>query len=369
VVDDFKGTEWHRVASTVLKRSLGLRPGQSVIISTSTHTLEAAEILVVEARRAGIRPMILYTPERAFFESQRLSTPTNANSMGRAEEAAAAASDGYIRLMPAPDEERRRSQLPLAKQRAYGRRVQEWSRVLLSHSVPAVLLLGMSVTREAARQYGVSYRVCQREILRGMAVNPRILRREARRLAGPLQRGRRLTITHRNGTHLVLGLTGRRPFVDDGVVDERDQVTGRLGTVVPGGYMTVAVDEQVAEGTFVSNRPTRDREGDITGIRWTFQNGRLVRYSAAGGQRLFAGAYRKGGRERDRPAIFEIGLNPEIHTVPHAEDQEKGVLTLEIGHNEDFGGRTRGSFRAYAILKGADLSIDDRPVLRSGHPC
>jgi leucyl aminopeptidase (aminopeptidase T) len=369
VVDDFVGPGWRQVASTVLKRSLGLHSGQSVIISTPSHSLRAAEVLLVEARRAGIRPVILHTPEWSFFESQRAASPSNANAMSRIEAAAAAAADGYIRLMSTPEDERMRARLPRAHHLAYERWVQSWSDTFLAHSIRAVLLLAMSVTRSVAQQYGVNYRRCQREALRAAAVDPRVLRSEARRFTGPFQRGRRVTITHPNGTHLELGLAGRRAFVDDGVVDEHDVVSGHLGTVVPGGYLTLAVDESVAEGTFVSNRPTRDRIGVITGLRWTFQNGRLVRYEAREGSRLFVESYRKAGRERDRPAVLEVGLNPELRDLPHAEDQEKGVLTLEIGHNEDFGGRTQGTFRKYAILRGADLFVDDRPLLRAGRPC
>ena len=48
------------------------------------------------------------------------------------------------------------------------------------------------------------------------------------------------------------------------------------------------------------------------------------------------------------------------------EDLEKGVVTLYIGYNDDFGGQTPGSFREYALLRGADVLVDGEPILRRG---
>ncbi|MGA7922848.1 MAG: hypothetical protein WCA77_02595, partial [Thermoplasmata archaeon] len=58
---------WRKIAAIALKRSLGLRRGQSVIIETWPHSLAIAEIIAVEARRNGIRATIIYVPEEAVF--------------------------------------------------------------------------------------------------------------------------------------------------------------------------------------------------------------------------------------------------------------------------------------------------------------
>jgi leucyl aminopeptidase (aminopeptidase T) len=366
VTGDFDGAAWRRVAATVLKRSLGLRRGQSVIIETWSHTLRAAEILSVEARRLGIRPILLHVPEWSFFEAQKNASPLNANALAGAELAAAAACDGYILLPASLDDFRRRELLPPPHRRAYDRRRLDWNRTLVNHSVPSVHLLASTATEPAARQFGVDLRSWRRESLRASSVTPSSLRKEAKPLARRLQRSRRITITHPNGTHLKLGLVGQRPVIDDGMVDSQDLIDGRMGTTVPGGYMVVALDDRIAEGRLVSNRPSRYRRGVISGIVWTFRNGRLDHYEIEKGRKLFDDSYRRAGRERNRPALLEIGLNPEIRDFPLAEDQERGVLTLDIGHNDDFGGRTRGSFRQFALLRGGSLLVDDRPLIRSG---
>jgi len=367
VSEEFAARYWRRIAGAVLEGSLGLQRGRSVIVETWAHTVPAADALAMEARRRGIRPLLLHVPAR-FFEVPKGTRPSDAFAVARPEIAAASATDGYILLPALTAVSEQRASLPESERRALALRQQAWVDLLVRHSVPSVYLMSASVTPENARRFRVNLRAWQRESLRATLVSSSLLRRKAAPIAERIRSGRRVRITHPNGTHLELHLAGRPAYVDDAQVDRHDLALGRIGTTVPGGFLTVAVDERSADGCFLSNRPSRTRRGRLDGVGWTFHDGRLVDYEVRRGRAIFEEAYRAAGPERDRPALFEIGLNPEIHDFPFAEDQEDGVLTLDIGRNEDFGGRTRGRFRGYAILRGADVEIDGRPILRAGRP-
>jgi hypothetical protein len=212
------------------------------------------------------------------------------------------------------------------------------------------------------RHFGRGLESWRRESLRASLLPSKVILREGRPLARRLKRGRRITITHSNGTRLDLGLAGGRPFIDDGEVDQKDLANGWMGATVPGGYLVVALDPRVAEGRLISNLPSHTKGRIISGITWVFREGRLVQYDIKTGRDLFEKPYRTAGRERDRPAILYVGLNAEIHEFPQAEDQALGTLGVDIGHNDDFGGPTRGSFRQYVLIRGADLFIDDQRV-------
>jgi leucyl aminopeptidase (aminopeptidase T) len=367
VGDYFDSKPWRRVASTVLKRSLGLRRGQSVIIETWSYTLRAAEILAVEARRLGIRPLLLHVTDGSFFEAQKTASPSDANALGGVELAAAEASDGYIMIPPSNHDVWRRDELSAAHQRAYELRRSEWHQALLRHRVPSIHFVAAVPSESEARLYGVNLQTWQRENVNSSLVSPSRIRREAKPLIQRLLKGQRLTITHPNGTHLELGLLKRRPYlIDDGRVDRRDMREGWLGTVVPGGFTGVVLDDRIADGVIISNRRAYSHRHPVTGIRWKFREGRLVQYSVGTGAKYYTKEYRRAGPERDRPAYLQIGLNPEIHDSPFVDDQELGVVGVEIGHNDDMGGRTKGTFRQYALIGGADVSVDGHPLLRKG---
>jgi len=329
-------------------------------------TLDFAEILAAEARRSGIRPVIFYSPERVLFEAPEVVSPSDAMAIARTEIAAAEVCDGYVVLSAGPDDLKRREMLPAAHRRALSQREHDWGQTLSRNSVPSVLLLAASATRSGAEEYGVDFGAWQRESFRSSLVDPAALRHAAGPISKLLHRGRSLTITHSNGSHLQLKLLGRKPIVDDGMVDARDLAQGRNWTSVPSGFLMVAVDEGAAEGKFVSNRPSRHRRGIIRGVTWTFRDGRLARCEIERGRTIFESSYQQAGRERNRPALFSLGLNPAIQDFPFAEDQERGVVTLYIGCNDDLGGRTHGTYRDYALLRGADVSVDDQLILRDG---
>lgn len=358
------------LAGILLSRSLGLRSGDSVLIESWSTSLPVAQELWLAARRMGIKPTIILQPEDAFFAAQRLSTRLSPNAPSASDLAAAAACDGCIHL-PGPEDTERLADLldrfSLSKRREYRRRFAEWTSALDRRRTPAVYFFASNVTERTARTYGVPLARLERETRASARVDPQRLRATARPLVASLRRPRRLSITHPNGTWLEVSTAGQSPILQDGVVDARDIAAGQTWTSLPSGVLTVALDPRHGEGRFVANRPTRHRASTVTGFDWTFHAGSLVRAAARQGQELFERNFDRAGPERSKPASLSIGLNPENRDLPLAEDQEKGVITLLIGYNDDHGGRTRGDFREFAVLRGATVTAEGRTLIRSGH--
>jgi hypothetical protein len=317
----------------------------------------------------GIRPTIIVQPELAFFAAQRVTTRASPNAPGASDLAAAAACDGYIHL-PGPEDIGKLSQLlegfSPQQRREYRRRFSEWNSALHRRRTPAVYFFAASVSERSARTYHVPLERLKRETVAAAKVDPRKLRRTARPLMVFLRRARHLLLTHPNGTWLELETAGERPVLQDGVVDARDVAVGQTWTSLPSGVLTVALNPRRAEGRFVANRPTRHWVTTIEGFDWTFHAGKLLRADARTGAALFKRNFARAGPERTKPASLAIGLNPENRDLPLAEDQEMGVVNLLIGYNDDHGGKTRGDYREYALLRGATLVADGRTLLRAG---
>lgn len=354
-----------RLATSILTRSLRLRRGESVIIETWADNAGMAEEFVVRARRLGIRPMVLYEGERSFFESQHLAPAQDASAIAAPELAALAAADGYV-FLPGPSEHPRWAELSAPRKAVLDRWVDAWNGIARDQSVRCCYGFFAAARETAAGPYRVDIAEWRREVREASVVDPRVFRRSARRMVTRLTAGHRVTVTHPNGTRIDLGLAGRAPFVDDGCVDNDDLRAGQNWTVVPGGLVSVALHERTAEGQFLASRPSRHRRGTNPGIRWTFRGGRLVTYESDDPSGVFAASFAAGGKIRDRPATLSIGLNPRLHDSPLLEDQSRGMVCLWIGANEHYGGRSRGEFHDYALLEGADVTVDGRAIVRSG---
>ena len=178
-----------------------------------------------------------------------------------------------------------------------------------------------------------------------------------------LQSGRRLRISHSNGTDLTLGLAKRpaRSYVGRPVVGDSKRRFDMLANL-PSGAIRVALDESVAEGTIVGNRTCYYDDGKATGPTFHFSGGRLVEHEFDGGSERFEGPYRKGGQGRDRPGFFSIGLNPELHDTPQLEDIEMGAIMVSVGGNRNLGGKNKSPFFGWAITAGATVEVDGRTL-------
>jgi leucyl aminopeptidase (aminopeptidase T) len=356
-----------RLARSVLKNSLGLKKGETVTIETWTRALPWVDAFIVEARQIGAHPMVLYDSDEAFWKNIAEGRAKNIGEIGAQELAALKETNAYVYFW-GPADRTRWHKLSDATLKAVSAYEEEWFKIAKERGMRWCRVELGRATEQLAKEYGLSYNSWMKELLEASTLPPAQMVREGRKIAEKFENGRDVLITHSNGTRLELRLKGKKPSVDDGVVDEADVKSGFGEINIPSGVVTSIVDESFAEGKYVANRPTNfgPSRGRGDEAKWTFRNGKLTKYSYAGGQKNFERLYLKAGEDRDRPGILSIGLNPKVHDAPLFEDQERGVIAVYIGANEYFGGSNKGEFRTWALLSGADLSIDDEPVLKAG---
>jgi hypothetical protein len=214
----------------------------------------------------------------------------------------------------------------------------------------------------------VPFRPWRDQVLGASLRDPAELRPAAQKAASVFEGGRSVRIRHPNGTDLSLALAGRKATVTIGEVTPQSQKTpfGSMASV-PDGSVYVAVDESTADGTFVANRRSvLGLPKPLVGGSFTFRDGRLVRSTFSGGGAGFRKAYASAGAGRERPAFLEVGLDPSLEGAPMLEEAELGAVTVGIGGNVGFGGKTRVDFLSYLTLGGAELSVDGKVLARRG---
>jgi leucyl aminopeptidase (aminopeptidase T) len=355
-----------RVVQNVLRRTLRLKRGESVIIEAWSHMVHWSDAFVYEARRMGARPLVFFEDEETYWKSVETLPAKEIGKVGEAEWSALEGTDAYVFLW-GPANRSRLQALPDDKRSALTAYNGEWYRRAEKAKIRACRIELGRATDFTARQYGVSGPVWREKLLEGSLVDPSVLTRDGRKVASKLAKGRSLTIRHANGTDLTLGLARRKPTIDDMVVDAEDVRAGNNVVSVPGGGVYVALDEKVASGTIVANRASYGFNSAQVGGRWEFAEGRLTSFAFERGGELFQEKYDAAPeKERDRPGFFSIGLNPKVYDAPNLEDVERGSVLVGVGANAGYGGKNSGPFSAWIGLAASHVEVDGAPIVADG---
>jgi aminopeptidase len=356
-----------RLARSVLQKSLAMKKGEKLTIEAWTNALPWVDAFLVEARKMGVLPMVIYDSDKAFWTNVEEGRAKSLGALGSQELAALKETDAYVYFW-GPIDRTRWYKLPKSTLKALTAYEEDWFKIAKDRGLRWCRIELSRATEDLAKEYGIDYAQWVRELLEASTINPYQMVRNGKKIAEKLENGSEVVISHPNGTNLKLQLRGRKAFVDDGIVDEADVKAGFGESNVPSGVVSVALDETYAEGTFIANRPTRHgpaRGRSDKGV-WTFDNGKLTKYSYGLGKKDFDRIYMKAGEEKNKPAILSVGLNPKIHDSPLFEDQELGAVTIYVGSNDWLGGGTKGELRTWLVLRGANLTVDGEAVIESG---
>lgn len=355
-----------RLARRVLTRRLHLRAKENVTIEAFSSALPWATAFVREARRLGARPLLHYEDERSYWRAVEEGKASLIGTPGEPEWASLERTDVYVYFW-GPEDQARIARLPestWSKLTAFNRR---WYAIARKVGLRGARMGIARVTEKNARFWGVPRSRWQREVFQASTRDPATFRRDLERLTKVLRRGHSVRLRHVNGTDLTLRLAGRAALSGTGEVPPAS-MAARLGRIVsiPDANVYVAVDETSAEGRLVSNRTNSAFAEPLTGGRFAFRDGRLQSFSFSSGGATFRERYRAGDSGKDRPSFLEVGLDPGLRVAPGLEESERGAVTVGVGRNTAFGGKNSSRFLGYLTVGGADLFIDDRPVVRGG---
>jgi len=361
--DDSPSPETARaLARSILTKNLHVRAGERVTIEAWTHTVPWAVALAREARRRKALPIVLYEDEAAYWDAVDHGGAKTVGAPAQHEWAALAKTDVYIHMW-GPGDRVRLNALPPTQQGAVFGSNASWYATARRAGLRGVRLELGRPYPTLAEAYGVDQGAWSEQLVAASAVDPRLLARRATPLARALRAGRSLRITHANGTDLTLELAKREPTVHVGIPHPGDpRRPFDLLANVPSGAVRVALDETTAEGSLVGNRTCYYDDGVAKEPRFDFSGGKLREHSFASGQERFDGPYAKAGKGKDQPGFLAIGLNPALRDTPQVEDLEDGAVLVSVGGNRNLGGRNAANFFGWAVVAGANVEVDGRPL-------
>jgi len=358
----------HRDASrNIVTKYLKVRPGENAVIESWDHTMPMATAMVDEIRRVGGRTLHIQEDEEAWW---RAIDRGQSKLLGRAsapEWAALSATDVYVHFW-GPGDTDRIARIP---ERTFDEALawfSPWYDAARRSGLRGARVAVGFATEGRARQWGLDRVQWEERILRACLPDPVETARSAARLCRALSRGRKVRITHANGTDLEVGLAGAAPRLHDGTPHPRDKRYGPSDMLaqIPAGRVDVALDSRTAEGSIHANRRTNIWWHWDAGGTLEFSDGKLTSYSFEEGGKEFARQYKNGTPGKDRTGALTFGLNPAAKDVPNLESVERGCVSLALGRNQHLQGTNGSTFMSWVSLAGSEIAIDGTPVIRAG---
>lgn len=227
--------------------------------------------------------------------------------------------------------------------------------------------LGLAlVTKPRAKVYGFNYRKWKKMMKAATAVDYRKLAKTGKALAGSLKDAKSLTVTGPGKTRISFDVTGRQWRLSDGVIDELDIRNENFDDEIPAGSLSVAPVEDSARGSVSFNADTPVMGTKVTGLRLSFEDGRVVRFSGDRSVARLKKDWEKGTGDKDRIGYFGIGFNPRAETGYTVNNVAHGAVSIGIGGNESIGGKNKPGFFYIGTLTGATVEADGKIILRKG---
>jgi leucyl aminopeptidase (aminopeptidase T) len=354
-------------ARNIVTKYLKVRPGENAIVESWDHTMPIAVAMVDEIRRVGGKTLHIHEDEDAWWRAIDRKQSKLLGKSSAPEWAALKATDVYVHFW-GPGDTNRIEKIP---ETAFDEAIawfSPWYQDARKSGLRGARVAIGFATEGRAKQWNLNRAQWEESILRACLTDPIETAKRATRLYKALARGKKVQITHSNGTDLEVGLAGLAPRLHDGTPHPRDKRYGPSDMLaqIPAGRIDVALDSKTAEGSIHANRRTNIWWRWDSGGTLEFSDGRLTSYSFDEGEKEFASLYKKGTAGKDRTGSLTFGLNPAAKNVPNLENVECGSVSLVMGRNEHLMGTNGSTFMSWISLAGSDIAIDGTPVIRAG---
>jgi diguanylate cyclase (GGDEF)-like protein/PAS domain S-box-containing protein len=181
------------------------------------------------------------------------------------------------------------------------------------------------------------------------------LRGRCEELAGLLENARRIRLTSPAGTDLSLDIRGRTIYRDIGDLSK----PGSFGNL-PAGEVCLAPIEGTAEGIVCIDGSVAGLGRLKSPITVKFLGGRAIEISDPNLRDLL----QPHGPEAYQLAEFGIGTNPRAGIVGNVLEDEKamGTAHVALGSNASMGGRIHVPVHIDAVLQNAHVEVDGRAI-------
>jgi aminopeptidase len=353
-------------SSKIVNECLRVKPNEQVTVFTWDHTLDYAASLALEVEKTGGVATTLLQSNDLYWAYLRGVPEEQFSRTQKGFLSLLDATDAFIQLA-GPKDPSEFVHIPAERMAKMVDGGQAIGDKMVEKKIRTITFPIGLITRERARTYGFEYEHWHRMFTDSIKVDHTKITTLGGRLAEKIRNGKNARLTAANGTDLHFKLKGRPVHVRDGILDEADLAIGTQFETLPAGVLEHAPDEGSAEGVIKFDQPTALAGKMLTGLKWEFKDGRLMRYGATMNLDSFKGLYENAEGDKDRLGSLAIGLNPHAEHIGIFTDRiVQGTISIAIGGNNGIGGDNKTIFGSEGQLNKATLEIDGAKLIAEG---
>jgi aminopeptidase len=358
------------LAQKLVGQCLPIHEGDIVLINGGVRDVELLEDLAVQVRKVGAFPLITLGSDRL---ARRMYTNVP-------EKYDTQAPDLDLRLMNMVTAiisvdysatETALAGIPPSRVAARANAALPVTDVVVKRGVLG-LSLGNNLypTAELAKRFGMSQQDLSKIFWDAVNVDYAKLQSTAGAIKEILAGGKEIHITNPSGTDLKLRIEGRPVFASVGVVSSEDAKKGYAASQVylPAGEVFLAPVLGTAEGTVVADKQYFQGK-EISGLKLTFKEGKLVSMTAKSGLEPIKAFYDASGSGKELFGVIDLGINPSIHSGPGSKLLTwvpAGMVTVNLGNNVWAGGDNNTGFGLSSFLPGSTVKVDEKTLVENG---
>jgi len=354
------------ISSKIVNECLRVKPNEQVTIFTWDHTVDYAASLALEVEHTGGVATTLLQSNDFYWAYLRGVPEEQFSRTQKGFLSLLDATDAFIQLA-GPKDPSEYTRIPKDRTAKMVDGGQAIGDKMVEKKIRTITFPIGLITRERARTYGFEYEHWHHMFTDSIKVDHAKITSTGQKLAEKIKKGHTGRLTAANGTDLRFSLRGRPVHVRDGILDETDLTIGTQFETLPAGVLEHAPDEGSAEGVIRFDQPSALAGKMLTGLKWEFRDGRLVRYDATMNLDSFRGLYENAEGDKDRLGSVAIGLNPRAESIGIFTDRiVQGTVSIGIGGNNGIGGDNRTIFGSEGQLNRATLEIDGTSLIQDG---
>jgi leucyl aminopeptidase (aminopeptidase T) len=342
-------TLYDQVARKTLTETLHLGKGETITIETWGNGLPLAKRFLLEARRLGAIPILLFEDESTYIESISVTPKDVLGTMGRHEYGLLAGSDAYL-FIPGPPigaYAPRLNRQVVAESTRYN---ASWYEAAEKAKLRGARLPFGFVGIDYSKLLGKKPEEIARNQLKAALVDLTSVGARGLAIAQQMQDGAVATL--RTGEETVEFTLKGEVVVEDGVVDASDVEKGNNVTYIPPGLVSKQVESASVSGSLKLS-PTITRLGLLKDAVLEFKGGKLVKWRSKGSPAMLSELIEGLQPEKRVLSLVTIGINPSMKYENGQDRMVAGALAVS-------------GFGLSGIIRKGTLSVGGRSIVLKG---